>query len=71
MIEQCSSTGFGLTPETFFRNAESGEEYCRIIGGFAWPSINPGFFVVVAEERKINYIDDANLCCVTIFQITR
>ena len=42
-------------PETFFEDKETGDQFCRVAGGLAWPSgANPGGVVVVAETRRVD-----------------
>jgi len=38
--------------ETFFLNKTNDEAYCRLVGGLAWPGIEPGFTVILAEDLK-------------------
>jgi hypothetical protein len=38
--------------DVWFRDEESGRKYRRIVGGFAWPAVKPGFVVVVAEDLE-------------------
>lgn len=38
--------------EPFFLDKETGDRYSRLVGGLAWPGIQPGFAVVIAEDLK-------------------
>lgn len=44
--------GFPMESEEYFIDEDTGKEYSRIIGGVAWPGKEPGFAVVVGEERS-------------------
>jgi len=38
-----------------YRDAESNKGYLRIIGGFSWPGVKPGFVVVIGEDCVEDY----------------
>jgi hypothetical protein len=50
IIERVKSKLIGST-EKFFLNKETGERYRRVAGGIAWPGINPGYGIVLAETK--------------------
>jgi len=41
---------YGINEKNHFEDKETGVKYRRVVGGFAWPGIKPGFFVIVAED---------------------
>lgn len=50
IIERVKSKLIGSN-ERFFLNKETGEQYRRVVGGIAWPGINPGYGIVLAENK--------------------
>jgi hypothetical protein len=38
--------------EPFYQCRKTGARYRRVVGGLAWPGLNPGFAVIVAEDLK-------------------
>lgn len=53
--ESKGASPHGYGSDRYFRNTETGEEYRRIYGGFAFPSgSREGFAVIVAEDRYLD-----------------
>lgn len=49
-LERKSNHYTGFKTKTWFRNKETEARYKRVVGGLAWPSIRPGFAVILAED---------------------